>query len=112
LVGWYCCSSFGVANPFSSFSSFSNSSIGVPVLSPIVGWEHLPLYLSVSGWTSQETALSGSCHHTLLGICNSVWVWCLYMGWIPRWGSLWMAFPSVSAPQFVSIFCLDKSNSG
>ena len=26
------------------------------------------------------------------------------MGWIPRWGSLWMAFPSVSAPHFVSIF--------
>jgi hypothetical protein len=26
------------------------------------------------------------------------------MGWIPRWGSLWMAFPSVSAPHFVSLF--------
>jgi hypothetical protein len=26
------------------------------------------------------------------------------MGWITRWGSLWMAFPSVSAPQFASIF--------
>uniref|UniRef100_A0A0V1KHN4 Uncharacterized protein n=1 Tax=Trichinella nativa TaxID=6335 RepID=A0A0V1KHN4_9BILA len=25
------------------------------------------------------------------------------MGWIPRWGSLWMAFPSVSAPHFVSV---------
>jgi hypothetical protein len=24
----------------------------------------------------------------LLGICNSVWVWCLYMGWITRWDSL------------------------
>jgi hypothetical protein len=24
------------------------------------------------------------------GIINSVWVWCLHMGWIPRWGSLWM----------------------
>jgi hypothetical protein len=37
LVGWYCCSSYGVANPISSFSLFSNSSIGKPVLSPIVG---------------------------------------------------------------------------
>jgi hypothetical protein len=27
LVSWYCCSSYGVANPFSSFSPFSNSSI-------------------------------------------------------------------------------------
>jgi len=26
------------------------------------------------------------------------------MGWIPQWGSLWMAFPSLSAPHFVSIF--------
>ena len=27
-----------------------------------------------------------------------------YMGWISRWDSLWMAFPSVSAPHFVSVF--------
>jgi hypothetical protein len=26
----------------------------------------------------------------------------MYMGWIPRWGSLWMAFPSVSASHFTS----------
>lgn len=26
------------------------------------------------------------------------------MEWIPRWGSLWMAFPSVSAPHFVFVF--------
>jgi hypothetical protein len=25
------------------------------------------------------------------------------MGWIPRWGSLWMDLPSVSAPNFVSV---------
>jgi hypothetical protein len=29
---------------------------------------------------------------------------CRWMGWIPRRGSLWMAFPSVSALHFVSIF--------
>jgi hypothetical protein len=28
LVGWYCCSSYGIANPHRSFSPFSNSSIG------------------------------------------------------------------------------------
>jgi hypothetical protein len=27
-VGWDSCSSYGVANPFSSFSPFSNSSMG------------------------------------------------------------------------------------
>jgi hypothetical protein len=31
LVGWYCCSSHGVANPFSSFGPFSNFSIGNPL---------------------------------------------------------------------------------
>jgi hypothetical protein len=25
------------------------------------------------------------------------------MGWIPGWGSLWMVFSSVSAPNFVSV---------
>jgi hypothetical protein len=28
------------------------------------------------------------------------------MGWIPRWGSFLLAFPSVSAPHFVSYFLL------
>jgi hypothetical protein len=45
LIGWYCCSSYVVANSFSSLGPFSNSSIGDPVLSPMVGCEHLPLYL-------------------------------------------------------------------
>ena len=60
--------SMGVANAFSSFSPSSNSSIGDPVLSPIVGWKHLPLYLSGSGRASQETAISGSYQQALLGI--------------------------------------------
>jgi hypothetical protein len=67
------------------------------VISPMDGCEHPLLYLSSTGRASQETALSGSCQQALVGICNSVWVCWLFMGWIPRWGSLWMAFPSVSA---------------
>ena len=35
-VSWYV-SSYGVANPFSSFSPSHSSSIGVPMLSPMVG---------------------------------------------------------------------------
>jgi hypothetical protein len=31
LVGWYCYPSYGVTNPFSSFGSFSKSSIGDPI---------------------------------------------------------------------------------
>jgi hypothetical protein len=37
FIGLYCCSSCGVANPFSFFSPFSNISIEDPVLSSLVG---------------------------------------------------------------------------
>jgi hypothetical protein len=37
LVGCYCCSFYGAVNPFSSFSPFSNYSIGDPVFNPMVG---------------------------------------------------------------------------
>ena len=50
---------YGVANPFSSFSPFSNSWFGNPVLSPKVGCKHLPLDLSDSGRAPQETGRSG-----------------------------------------------------
>ena len=103
LFGCYC-SLYRVAKPFCSISPFSNSSIEDPVLSPKSGCEQLPLYLSDSGRSSQEKAISGSCQQALLGIHSSVWVWCLKMGWIPRWGSLWMTFPSVSASLFVPYF--------
>jgi hypothetical protein len=36
LVGSYCCSSYGAANPFSSLGPFSRFSMGDPVLSPAV----------------------------------------------------------------------------
>ena len=103
MVGWYCSSSYEVAKPFSSFSPFSNSSIGNLVLSPMVGCKHLPLYWSGSGRASQETAISGSCQPALTS-WHPKW-WLLYMGWIPGWGwgSLWMAFLSVSAPHSVSV---------
>ena len=85
--------------PFNSLGPFSSSFIGDPVLSPMDDCEHPLLYLSGTGRASQETAISGSCQQALLGICNSVWVWCLYIGWISRWGSLWMA----SALHLVSV---------
>jgi hypothetical protein len=76
-----------------------------PCLSPMVGCKHLPLYLLGFGSVSQETAISGSCQQTLSSIHNSFQVWWLYMGWIPRWGSLGMAF-SFSAPYLLLwVFC-------
>jgi hypothetical protein len=47
--------------------------------------------------------IPGSLHQNLAGICNSVWVWWLIMGWIPESGSLWIVHPFVLAPNFVSV---------
>jgi hypothetical protein len=79
-----------VANPFSSFSSFSKASIGDSMLSPMVGCHHLPQYLSGTSRASQETAIPDFCQQALLGIPKSVWVCCLYMGWIARWGNIYI----------------------
>lgn len=57
-----------------------NLSTGDPILRPRVGSKHPPLYLSGSGRASQETTISGSCQHALLGILSSIWVWRLHMG--------------------------------
>ena len=56
LISLYCCSSYGAVNPFNSLGPFSSSFIGDPVLSPMVGCKHPPLYLSGTGGASQETA--------------------------------------------------------
>jgi hypothetical protein len=73
------------------------------VFHPIDDNEHPLLYLPGTGIASQEIAISVSCQQNLTGIFNSVWVWLLFMGWIPGRGSLWMVYPSVSAPNFVSV---------
>ena len=100
LVSSYCCSSYRIADPFSSMGTFSSSSIGGPVFHPIDGCEHPLLYLPGTGIASQETAISGSFQQNL-AICNCVCIWWLIMGWIPGWGSLWMVHPFVLAPNFV-----------
>jgi hypothetical protein len=58
----------------------------------------------------RRQAISGFHQKALPDINNSVWVLWLYMGWIPKWGSLWMTFPSVPAlhvaSRFPTVFCL------
>jgi hypothetical protein len=103
LVSSYCCSTYRVADPFSSLGTFSSSFIGSPVFHTIDDCKHPLLYLPGTGIASQDTAISGSYQQNLVGICNSFWVWWLFMEWIPRWGSLWMVLPSISAPNFVSV---------
>jgi hypothetical protein len=103
LASSYCCSTYRVADPFSFLGTFSSSSIGLPVFHPIDDCEHPLLYLPGIGIASYETAISGSLQQNLAGVCNSVWVWWLIMGWIPRWGSLWIVHPFVFAPYYVSV---------
>ena len=59
--------------PLHLLQSF-NSSTGDPMLSPMDGCEHPPLYLSGSGKAAQETAKTGPCQQALPGIHNSVQV--------------------------------------
>jgi hypothetical protein len=103
LVSSYCCSTYRVADPFSSLGTFSISSIGGPMFHPIDDCEHPLLYLPGTGIASQEIAISGYGQQNLAGICNSVCVWWLIMGCTPRWGSLWMVHPFVLASNFVSV---------
>ena len=70
---------------------------------PIDDYEHPLLYLPGTGKASQETAILGPFQQNLAGICNSVCVWWLIMGWIPGCGSLWMVHPFFSAPNFFSV---------
>jgi hypothetical protein len=103
LVSSYCCSSYRVADPYMSLSTFSSSFIGGPVFHPIDDCEHPLLYLPGTGKASQEKAISGYYQQNLADICSSVCVWWQIMGWIPSWGSLWMLHPLVSAQTFVSV---------
>jgi hypothetical protein len=88
LVSSYCCSTYRVADLFSSLDAFSSSSIGVPVIHPIADCEHPLLCLLGPSIVSQETAISGFFQQNLASVCNGVSVWRLIMGWIPGYGSL------------------------
>jgi hypothetical protein len=52
-------------------SSFFNSFMEEPALSPMVGSKHLPLYFSSPGRASQETAISGTSQQVPPSICNN-----------------------------------------
>jgi hypothetical protein len=86
LVSSYCCSTYRVADPFSSLGTFSSSSIGGPVFHSLDDCEHPLLYLPGTGIASQETAISGSFQQNLAGICNSVCISWQIMGWTPGLG--------------------------
>jgi hypothetical protein len=103
LVSSYCFSTYRVADLFSFLGAFSSFSIGGPVFHLINDCEHPLLYLPGTGKASYETAIPESLQENLSGICNSVCIWWLIMGWIPGWGSLWIVHSFVLAPNFVSV---------
>jgi hypothetical protein len=71
LVSSYCCSSYRVAEPFSSLGAFSSFSIGGPVFHVIDDCEHPLLYLPGTGIASYKTTMTGSLQQNLSGICNN-----------------------------------------
>ena len=81
----YCCSTYRVADPFSSLGTFSSSSIGGPVIHPTADCEHPLLCLLGPGIASYETATSGS--HNLLkqGTKHR-----------PHWSSACVAMPNIA----------------
>jgi hypothetical protein len=83
-----------------AFSSFYTGGLVVYIIEDC---EHPFLYLPGTGIASYETAITGSLQQNLTGICSSVWVWWLIMGWIPGWDILWIVHPSILTPNFVSV---------
>jgi hypothetical protein len=73
------------------------------VFHPIDDSEHPLLYLLGTGIASHKTAISRSFQENLAGICNSVYIWWLIMGWIPSWSSLRIIHPLLSVPNFDSV---------
>jgi hypothetical protein len=88
LVSSYCCSTYRIADLFSSLDTFSSSSIGDPVIHPIVDCEHPLLCFLGAGLVSQGTAISWSLQQRLASVCHGIIIWRLIMGWIPGCGSL------------------------
>jgi hypothetical protein len=89
-------------SPIGSFT-LSGSFIGDLVHCPMDDCEHTLLYLPGTGKGPQEIVISGPSPQAHVGICHSVWVWWLFMGCIPKWGSICMVIPSDSALIFVSV---------
>jgi hypothetical protein len=82
-----------------------NPSLGVPKLRPMIGCKYLHLSQSAADGASQRTAMLVSCLQAQHGISNSVRIWYLCMGWLPRWAiSGWLFLHSliqfVPAKQF------------
>ena len=78
LVSSYCCSTYRVAEPYSSLGTCSSSS--GPVFHSIDDCDHPLLCLPCTSIASQETAILGSFQQNLAGISNGVCIGRVIMG--------------------------------
>jgi hypothetical protein len=102
-----CCSTYRIADPFSSLGAFSSFSIGGPVSHLIDDCEHPLLYLPGTGIPSYKTAITASLQQNLSAICNSV-------GLVSDYGmDPWVGY-SLDSPSFrlSSKLCLCNSFHG
>ena len=101
LVSSYWCSSYGALDTFSSLGISLTPSLGTLCS---IQWMPVNTHFCICqalvephSYISYIRFLSaGSCWHLPS-------VWWLFMGWIPKWDSLWMVIPSVSGLNFVSV---------
>ena len=75
LVSSYCCSTYRVADPFSSLGIFSSSSTGGRVIHPLADCEHPLMCFLGPSVVSKETAISGYFQQTLASVCNGIIIW-------------------------------------
>jgi hypothetical protein len=93
LVSSYSCSSYRSVEPFSSLGTFSTSFIEDPVLHPMTVSINFCICYALAK-PHRRQLYQGPVSKILL-VSGFSW---LFRECIPGWGSLWMVFPSVSAP--------------
>ena len=69
---------------FDGVSPSSNSSILVLDLNSVVACMCLHLSQAAAGRAPQRTDMLGTCMHKQYGLSNSVTIWYVSMGWVPR----------------------------
>jgi hypothetical protein len=81
------------------------------VLSPVVGWEHPPLYLSSAGTASQETAIISVSHpkaffgiHILSEFGDCIWDESSSSGTVSGWPFLQSLFHTLSLYLLLWVF--------
>ena len=113
LIRWYCCSTHGVANSFSSFIQSFPQLYNWGFCAQCNVWLQASTSASIRLWQSLSEDIyirflsaNSSCHQQVSGFSWGTW------DGPPKWGSPWTTSLSVSAGLLVLVYSLDRSNSG